>query len=205
MQINKLDSPSPPAPAPTADITTNPLLMRTSRPRGDLRAWASAATRGEDRFEAVRRIESCAQTKATVLDLSSLGLASLPPHIGELQHLKQLDLAYNRLTQLPHGLGRLSGLNDLWCAGNLLTRLPGDIIHLRALRTLDCRDCNFTQLPAELAALDPRCKASFAGNTELDMDMARGIARSIFEAQGGPEIVLHDDPFVFASAPPWMA
>ncbi|MBL6704733.1 MAG: hypothetical protein ISQ06_01380 [Planctomycetaceae bacterium] len=46
------------------------------------------------------RIAEAAREKATVLDLSDLGLTSVPPEIGQLASLTRLDLRHNLLTGL---------------------------------------------------------------------------------------------------------
>ena len=48
--------------------------------------------------------------KTSALDLSGLGIESLPADIAQLVHLEKLDLSYNRLADLPASIGRLVGL-----------------------------------------------------------------------------------------------
>ena len=59
------------------------------------------------------------------LDLSGNCLESLPPQLGQLGHLTSLTVASNRLTSLPGELGNLSELQALNVANNLLTSLDG--------------------------------------------------------------------------------
>lgn len=42
--------------------------------------------------EALKRIEACRKSRATSLDLMSLGLSELPPEIGQLTALIELDV-----------------------------------------------------------------------------------------------------------------
>ena len=51
----------------------------------------------EAHAEALRRIIEAEEDGATNLDLSSLGLTSVPPEIGQLIRLIDLDLNQNRL------------------------------------------------------------------------------------------------------------
>lgn len=60
-----------------------------------------------------------------VLALSSCGLTSLPPVVGELCTLEELRVNSNRLTALPRELGRLTSLRVLAANSNALTALPG--------------------------------------------------------------------------------
>lgn len=50
---------------------------------------------------AMERIEACRQERGTVLNLSGLGLSSLPPEIGQLSALKKLFLHDNPLLAIP--------------------------------------------------------------------------------------------------------
>ena len=60
--------------------------------------------------EALQRIEKVRRGKGTSLDLSDLGLTSLPAEMGRLTNLKQLQLDHNQLTSLPPEIGRLAKL-----------------------------------------------------------------------------------------------
>src|SRR4051812_3130266 len=61
------------------------------------------------------------------LDLSKLGLTSLPLEVSQFVHLHKLDLSQNKLGKLPAELGQLSQLQefDLW--NNHLSDLPGEL------------------------------------------------------------------------------
>ena len=54
------------------------------------------------------------------LELSSLGLTTLPPEIGQLTALTQLDLCDNQLTSLPPEIGQLTVLTQLDLSDNQL-------------------------------------------------------------------------------------
>ena len=45
--------------------------------------------------EALSLIEDARRTKATRLNLSRLGITSLPESVGQLYHLEYLDLSFN--------------------------------------------------------------------------------------------------------------
>jgi len=63
--------------------------------------------------EALRRIEEARKSGATLLDLSSLKLSTLPEAIGRLPQLQELNLSSNQLSTLPGAIGRLSQLQML--------------------------------------------------------------------------------------------
>ena len=63
--------------------------------------------------ELLQKIEQCARTNATVLDLSDNRLTELPGELGQLTNLTRLDLSHNQLTELPGELGQLTNLTRL--------------------------------------------------------------------------------------------
>ena len=81
-----------------------------------------------DTEEVLSRINQAALKEASELDLSGLGLKSLPPQVGNLTNLTFLDLEHNELTALPSEIGYLTNLTGLGLAGNQLTRLPPEIV-----------------------------------------------------------------------------
>ena len=70
--------------------------------------------------EALDRIQKAKDTSETELDLSGLGLTSLPPEIGQLTNLRELNLSANRLTSLPPETGQLVNLKELDLGFNCL-------------------------------------------------------------------------------------
>ena len=82
--------------------------------------------------EVLSRINQAALKEASELDLSGLGLKSLPPQVGNLTNLTFLDLEHNELTALPSEIGYLTNLTGLGLAGNQLTRLPPEIVETLA-------------------------------------------------------------------------
>ena len=61
------------------------------------------------------------------------GIESLPPSIGELENLIELNLIFNNLTELPPEIGRLKKLELLNVAENDLAALPPEIGDLESL------------------------------------------------------------------------
>jgi internalin A len=102
---------------------------------------------------ALARIRSAAETGATELDLSRLGLTVLPPEIGGLASLQNLCLGGNQLTVLPPEIGQLASLQSLDLWGNQLTALPPEIGGLASLQSLDLSWNQLTALPPEIGGL----------------------------------------------------
>ncbi|XP_021756912.1 putative disease resistance protein RGA1 [Chenopodium quinoa] len=91
-----------------------------------------------------------------VLDLSKSGIQCLPHSIGELLHLRYIDISYNVLLDvLPQSITKLFNLQTLKlniCI--FLKELPKDLMRLVNLRILDITDCNsLTNMPKGLSKL----------------------------------------------------
>ena len=96
---------------------------------------------------ALARIEEAAQTDATTLDLSNLGLTALPPEIGLLTNLRGLYIGHNALTALPPEIGKLTQLTILYAMDNALSSLPAQISNLKNLCALELGHNQLTDLP----------------------------------------------------------
>jgi internalin A len=103
--------------------------------------------------EALRRIHEWRRSGETRLTLSRLGLAALPPEIGQLTALTELYLHDNQLTELPPEIGKLTVLTTLRLTGNQLKALPPEIGQLSALTTLALANNQLTKLPPEIGQL----------------------------------------------------
>ena len=102
---------------------------------------------------ALTRIRAASERGDTRLDLSRLGLTTLPPEIGQLTSLQSLDLSGNQLTALPPEIGRLTSLQSLNLWDNQLTALPPEIGGLASLQSLNLSENHLTALPPEIGAL----------------------------------------------------
>ena len=104
-------------------------------------------------IEARSRIATAKLNRATTLDLSGLGLVTLPPGVGDLTTLKRIDLSDNQLTALPLEIGSLIALTEIDLNVNQLVTLPREIGSLTALEILIVRDNQLSTLPPEIGAL----------------------------------------------------
>ncbi|XP_074287787.1 putative disease resistance protein RGA1 [Silene latifolia] len=90
------------------------------------------------------------------LDLSHSWVEKLPEAIGQLLHLRSLDLSYNRdLKVLPKSITKLVNLQTLnLFSCKSLRQLPDDMSKLIDLSTLDIRKCNeLSCMPAGIGML----------------------------------------------------
>ncbi len=110
----------------------------------ELKKWAQ---NDANRQEAAKRILRCKNENDSSLDLSGLGLTSLPKVIGDLTHLESLNLNKNQLTALPETFGNLTRLKRLNLGYNQLTSLPETFGNLTHLESLNLNKNQLTALP----------------------------------------------------------
>lgn len=91
-------------------------------------------------------IANAKRRKTADLDLSDLGLSSLPDEVGTLFHLQSLRLAGNHLKSLPPLLG-CKKLRAIHLDGNKLSEFPQDLVQLPNLRTLVLAGNRLKSLP----------------------------------------------------------
>lgn len=80
-------------------------------------------------------------------------ITGIPPELGNLSELTYLDIGYNQLTTIPGELGKLGKLEELWLPENKLTELPGELGNLGNLKILIVTQNRLTSLPPELGNL----------------------------------------------------
>jgi len=102
---------------------------------------------------ALQRIRQAKETNAETLDLSNLGLESLPAELWELTNLKKLSLFSNNLTALPNEIRQLADLVSLNLSDNQLATLPSDIFQLTQLKDIRLWVNKLTDLPPAIGKL----------------------------------------------------
>jgi len=102
---------------------------------------------------ALKKIRKTKESKRTILDLSDMGLTSVPPEIGDLINLTGLYLNDNKLTLLPPEIGTLTKLTNLNLENNQLTALPPEIGKFTDLTYLSVSNNQLAALPPEIGAL----------------------------------------------------
>ena len=83
----------------------------------------------------------------TSLNLSYLGLTSLPKHIEALKNLESLFIVGNKLTTLPLELFKLEKLEKLWFVENYIREIPKEVNKLTNLKELVFGANYVTKLP----------------------------------------------------------
>ncbi|XP_074281864.1 disease resistance protein RGA2-like [Silene latifolia] len=90
-----------------------------------------------------------------VLRMHGVGITELPNSVGDLIHLRYLDLSFNYIRKLPRSITKLVNLYLLdlsYCRS--LEELPEDIGKLKMLRHLDLQGCSsLSHMPNELQLL----------------------------------------------------
>jgi internalin A len=140
--------------------------------------------------EAKRRIGYVARARGSRLNLSGLGLTTVPDSIGKLANLISLNLSDNRLTAVPHSIvqltdlvwlnlsdnqltaipdsvGQLTDLTWLFLARNRLTAIPDSIGQLAALSEIDLSSNELTVVPDSIGQLPALTEFDVSGNSRL--------------------------------------
>jgi hypothetical protein len=102
--------------------------------------------------------------RITDLDLGRLGLEILPPEIGNLKLLQNLQLPHNHLVSLPEAIGNLSSLEWLFLGDNRLLSLPDTIGNLSLLEGLYLDDNRLVSLPEAIGNLSSLEHLVLTGN-----------------------------------------
>jgi len=113
----------------------------------------AAAAPQEKRAEAAAKIAACRDHNLTRLDLSRLGLSSLPDCIGQLQQLEWLVLVSNNLTALPGWVCKLPDLVGLYVSCNRIEHLPDSLGELTRLERLRLDYNRLQKLPDSIGQL----------------------------------------------------
>jgi hypothetical protein len=158
------------------------LPIFSSEIKTQLDDWAQEGDSSEKRSIAKDRILEFVSIKNVVLrslnfsdasnlNLSDLGLTTLPPLFFELSpfhmKLKSLDLSGNKFTTLPMQIGKLAQLQNLLLNGNRLKELPSGLENLKELRFFVLDDNRLETLPPGITLLNKLTKLSLVNNVKL--------------------------------------
>ncbi|HEY0552140.1 MAG TPA: GTPase, partial [Verrucomicrobiae bacterium] len=102
---------------------------------------------------ALEKIETCRRDEGKELNLSKFGLRYLPPEIGQLTALVQLELYSNVLSTLPPEIGKLKSLTRFYLFNNRFSALPPEIGKLTSLTRFDLDLNELSTLPPEMGKL----------------------------------------------------
>lgn len=123
-----------------------------------LEAWRKDPASAGNKEEAIRRLRYAGLFGAAGLNLSGLGLNTLPRQIWQLTQLRTLNLARNQLSELPPEIAQLTELKTLELQTNHLRSIP----KLPDLNTLYLYDNELTSLE-----IGQELKILAAGNNRL--------------------------------------
>lgn len=114
--------------------------------------------------EALQKIEEAKRSGSADLDLSGLGLATIPDSLAQLTNLQTVELRRNRLTAIPESLAHLSKLEHLSLSNNQLTVIPDFLVQPTNLRRLNLSYNQLTAIPDSLAQLTSLRDLELDGN-----------------------------------------
>lgn len=85
--------------------------------------------------------------------LLSEDIDGIPPNIGRLQHLWELEIIETNIKRLPPEVGELKHLSNLHIYGKPFAELPVEIGQLESLETLSVSNTSLSSLPTEIGQL----------------------------------------------------
>ena len=114
------------------------------------------------------------------LDLSGIGLTSIPQSIGNLNSLVWLMLYDNQLTSIPESIGDLSSLEVLTLWENQLTSIPDRIGDLSSLEVLTLSANQLTSIPDRIGDLSHLEVLNLYENQLTSIPQSIGDLNSLF-------------------------
>ncbi len=117
--------------------------------------------------EVLDRIQYVAKHHSLILDLSELGLSSIPDEIYSLTYLEELILTRNNIQIIPSSIGLLKNLTSLEISANPIRELPKEIGKLEKLKLLGAIRCQLETIPQEIGRLS-KLKRLFLGGNSIE-------------------------------------
>src|SRR5258708_5565059 len=87
----------------------------------------------EGSTEADRRIEKANRSGTASLDLSKLGLSTIPDSLAKLSNLYVLSLSGNPISTIPDSLAQLSNLQHVYLSDTQIDTIPDSLAQLSNL------------------------------------------------------------------------
>lgn len=120
-----------------------------------------------------------ASDKAESLDLSNLGMDTVPQEVYKLTKLRKLDLSGNNLDALQSDIRNLAGLQTLYLNGNRFVRVPGELYELSDLNTLHLHDNFIESISHEIGRLSSLTTLSLYNNKLKEIPAELGNLRNL--------------------------
>jgi small GTP-binding protein len=98
-------------------------------------------------------IEKAARAEVTSLDLSGLGIATIPLEILQISNLQTLELSRNKISVIPDAITQLFNLQKLYLRENQISVIPDEIIHLSNLKELSLAANQISVIPDAITQL----------------------------------------------------
>jgi internalin A len=106
-----------------------------------------------DRTAVLQKIKQAADTNATELDLSQMGLTEIPEEIAQLTNLSELYLHGNNITIIPDFISQLTHLSKLYISNNEISTIPDSITRLTNLSVLHLYNTKISIIPDSIKRL----------------------------------------------------
>jgi hypothetical protein len=110
-------------------------------------------TQNDANNEAETRIYICRDKRSRILDLSDIGLTSIPKAVKDIRNLEVLKLNENAISELPDFIDSLKDIEYLDLSYNKLSVLPQSIGSLLFLKTLNVRCNKLKSIPESIEKL----------------------------------------------------
>ncbi len=140
-------------------------------------------------FEAAnRRISRALRSGARVVNLSGLGLRSIPRGVSELFGVEVLDLSNNGLSSIPDSIFQLSTLRELALSDNEITTVPSALLESANLERLHLHNNRITVLPDSISELSNLRVLSLHNNyiSAIPVSLAELTELKVLTLDGNP-------------------